>query len=81
MRCGHLSPTNWQSDWYGDYAAFRTMPNVICAMVAQASGISRNAIFLFGCIRHNPASFTVSYGSQATELGVASLLDRYGVRV
>ena len=42
------------------YAEFRTMPNVICAMVAQARRISRSTIFLFGSIRHNPACFTGS---------------------
>jgi integrase len=40
------------------YAEFRTMPNGICAMVALARRTSRNTIFLFGSIRHNPACFT-----------------------
>ena len=48
------------------YAEFRTMPNVICAIVAQARRINRNVIFLFGCIRHSPACFTGSSGSSAT---------------
>ena len=53
---------NKNIDWhtFRHYAEFRTMPNVICAMVAQARRISRSTIFLFGSIRHNPACFTGS---------------------
>ena len=42
------------------YAEFRTMPSCVCAIVAQVRRISRDAIFLFGTIRHSPACFTGS---------------------
>ena len=70
FNCGHCTSkygnkcsegphcSEWFLHKFRHYAEFRTMPNGICAMVAHARRTSRNTIFLFGSIRHNPACFT-----------------------
>jgi hypothetical protein len=44
-----------------------TLPNSVRAMAAQPERTSRNAILLFGSIRHSPACFTGSSGSSTTD--------------